>query len=82
MPYVSVAEDSWTTVVTTTADTVFVNSGSQQMFVTSVSTGGLSVREGFPLAPNSFIVYGAGHAVKASSAKAVSSIFYEIIGEV
>ena len=82
MPYVSVSEDTWTTIAVTTTDTVFQNRSAKKMFITSESTGGLSVREGFALGPEDSIVYGGGHTVKASIYLGTGLMYYSAIGDI
>lgn len=82
MPYANVNVDSWTTITTTTTDTVFQNKSAKPMFITSEATGGLSTREGFELHPRESIVYGTGHTVKASTVQAQGVIYYTNIGTV
>lgn len=72
----SVSSTAWTSVVTTTAETVFQNRSVNPMYLTTESTSGLDFNEGFYLAPNEALVIGAGEAVSAVCFRYDSDLFY------
>lgn len=77
MPIATIATGSWQTVVTTAADTVFQNQSPREVYVTTASTGGLDLKEGFLLTPwTGSIVLGTGLTVSAVSHDAPASIYY------
>lgn len=77
MAFQSVTKESWTSITTTTADTVFQNtSGINPMYITTESTGGLGITEGFYLGPKDAVVITAGKDVSAVSFRYDTDIFY------
>jgi hypothetical protein len=80
MPISTVNTDAWTSVVTTTQETVFQNqNGICPMYITTEDTAGLPFNEGFHLPPNAAVVIGPGQSVKAVTFRNAGPIFYMVV---
>jgi hypothetical protein len=76
----SISKDSWTSVITTSADTVFQNTSDvNPMYLTTESTSGLNFDEGFYLGPKDAVVITSGKSVSAVSFRYDSDIFYMVV---
>lgn len=81
MPFVTATQDTWTTIVVTTTNTIIQNRGSRPIFVTTQATGSLARDEGVLLEPSSgAIVVGSGRTVSAMSIGRDGRVLYELIG--
>lgn len=67
MPSVNVPADTWTTVTTTTEQTVLQVSGGKNVFVTTESTGGLDIEDALALGPMFPAVFGSGKTISVYS---------------
>ena len=76
MPFFSVTEGAWRTVVTTTGNTVFQNRGGGNLFLTTEATGALGRDEGSLVEPLAAIVISSGKAVKVNSANKPGVLHY------
>lgn len=76
MPFFSVTEGAWRTVVTTAANTVFQNRGGGNLFLTTEATAGLGRDEGSMIEPNGALVISSGKAVKVNSVNKPGVLHY------
>ena len=72
----SVSDSTWTSVVTTTKDTVFQNRSVNAMYITTESTAGLDFDKGFYLAPDQAIIIGPSKDVSAVTFRNAGDLFY------
>ena len=79
MSIATVAENTWTSILTTTGETVFQNRSINAMYITTEPTGSLEVDQGFYLAPQQAIVLGAGLAVSAITFRNDGELFYMLV---
>lgn len=75
----TISDSAWTSVVTTTAETVFQNRSVNSMYITTESTSGLGFDKGFYLAPDQAIVIGTGQAVSAVTFRNSGELFYMVV---
>ena len=75
----TIADDAWTSVLTTTGDTVFQNRGAKPMYITTEATGSLDFDSGFQLMPGQAIIIGTGQAVSAVTFDNSSDLFYMLV---
>ena len=79
MTIATVSSTAWTSILTTTGDTVFQNRGAKPMYLTTETTGGLEFSEGFELPPGQAIVVGTGQAVSAVTFSNSADLFYMLV---
>ena len=75
----SVSNTAWTSILTTTGDTVFQNRGAKAMYITTEATGSLEFSEGFELMPGQAIIIGTGQAVSAVTFDNSADLFYMLV---
>lgn len=76
MSTITLSTSAWTSVTTTTADTVFQNKSASPVYVTTESTAGLDLSDGFYLGPDQGIVVSSGQTVSAVSFGSPAELFY------
>jgi hypothetical protein len=76
MPFVNIPKNQWTSVVTTSEDTAVQNRGGKNMYVTTVSTGGLPLNEGYAIAPGHGLVINPGKTVSVAFIDSDGQAFY------
>lgn len=67
---------TWTTVVTTTASTLFQNHGRSTFYITTDDTSGLAEGDGLRLASNEGVTISSGKTVSVRSTDGDAIVFY------
>lgn len=76
MPFVDIPANTWTTVVTTSGDTVVQNRGGRPLFMTTESTGSLDRDEALEVPVGAGFVFSEGKTVSARSVGVDGVAFY------
>jgi hypothetical protein len=79
MTIASVSNLAWTSILTTSGDTVFQNRGAKAMYLTTEATGSLEFAEGFELMPGQAIIIGTGKAVSAVTFDNAADLYYVLV---
>lgn len=74
-----VSSTAWTSILTTTGDTVFQNRGAKPMYITTEATGSLDFDSGFQLMPGQAIIIGTGQTVSAVTFDNSANLFYMLV---
>jgi len=74
MAITSIPSATWTSVLTTSADTAFQNRGGSVMYLTTVATGSLDLEDGIAVPVGGVVVVGTGLAVSVNFPQGSGSV--------
>lgn len=80
MPFVTLDNNEWTVITTTTATTTIQNRGANPIRLTTEDTTTLDINEGWELLPGDAFTFEAGVSVEGSSTHVDGLVYYEAIG--
>lgn len=76
MPSVNVPADTWTTVTTTSEQTIVQVNGGKNVFLTTESTVGLDLEDTIALGPMFSAVFGSGKTISVFSKGGPARVVY------